>query len=276
MPALPFTQVDVFSEEPLGGNPVAVVHDADDLTSGQMQRFANWTNLSETTFLLRPSTSRADYRVRIFTTEQELPFAGHPTLGSVRAWLTAGGNPQIPGVIVQECGAGLVEVRVGEPHLAFAAPPLFRKGPLEAELLERLVAGLGISPADVVSGSHLHNGPQWVVLQVSDAATVLGLVPVPGPLAGLDVGVVGRHPAGHETQIEVRAFVSDGRTVVEDPVTGSLNAGVGQWLTDLPPRYVAAQGTAVGRSGRVHVERDGSRVWVGGATAVVVSGVVRP
>lgn len=274
MPTLPFTQVDVFSTEPLGGNPVAVVHDADTLTTEQMQRFANWTNLSETTFLLRPSTSGADYRVRIFTTEEELPFAGHPTLGSARAWLAAGGNPRDPGLVVQECGAGLVDVRVGAT-LAFAAPPLVRRGPLEPELLDRVVAGLGVSRADVVGSAHLHNGPRWVVLELSDAAAVLDLTPSPGPLAGLDVGVVGRHPDGHEALIEVRAFVSDGRTLVEDPVTGSLHAGIGQWLTDLPPRYVATQGTALGRSGRVHVERDGSRVRVGGATTVVVSGSVR-
>jgi PhzF family phenazine biosynthesis protein len=272
VPTLPFTQVDVFSREPVGGNPVAVVHDADELTTEQMQRFAAWTNLSETTFLLRPSTSGADYRVRIFTIDTEYPFAGHPTLGSARAWLTAGGTPRLHGTVVQECGAGLVDVRIGEPTLAFAAPPLGRRGPVEPELLARLVEGLGITSDDVVSSSHLHNGPQWVVLRLVDAATVLALRPTAGPLAGLDVGVVGDQPAGHETRIEVRAFVSGGSAVGEDPVTGSLNAGIAQWLDDLPDRYVAAQGTALGRSGRVQVERVDGQVWVGGAANVVVRG----
>lgn len=267
-----FSQVDVFSEELLGGNPVAVVHDADDLTTEQMQRFAAWTNLSETTFLLRPTTEDADYRVRIFTIDTELPFAGHPTLGSARAWLTAGGRTRNPGVVVQECGAGLVQVRITEPTLAFAAPPLVRRGPLAPELLQRVCDGLGISPADVLAGQHLENGPRWVVLQLADAATVLGLAPRVGPLAGLEVGVVGAHPIGHDAAVEVRAFVSDGRTLTEDPVTGSLNAGIGQWLSELPDHYVAAQGTALGRTGRVQVDRDADRVWVGGAATVVLRG----
>ena len=272
MRELRFTQVDVFSAVPLGGNPVAVVHDADDLTDGQMQRFAAWTNLSETTFLLRPTTPEADYRVRIFTTGAELPFAGHPTLGSARAWAEAGGTPRRPGVIVQECGAGPVEVRSTGSALAFAAPPLTRRGPLAPDLLARVLEGLGVGAGDVVASSHLVNGPEWVVVRLADAAGVLRLVPDPGPLAGLAVGVVGAHPEGHEAAVEVRAFVGEGATFVEDPVTGSLNAAIGQWLSDLPERYVAAQGGAVGRAGRVRVEREGGRVWVGGDTEVVLRG----
>lgn len=276
-----FSQVDVFSADPLGGNPVAVVHDADDLDEDTLRRFAAWTNLSETTFLLRPTDPRADYRVRILTPSEEFPFAGHPTLGSAQAWLAAGGAPRSSGVVVQECGIGLVEVRRDADRLSFRAPPLLREGPLSCELRDRLLVGLELREDDVLDGAHLDNGPGWVVLRVRDAATVLSVRPDPVVLAGLAVGVVGDHPAGahpdgDECAVEVRAFVSspDGGRVDEDPVTGSLNAGIGQWLSDLPSPYVASQGTALGRTGRVHVRRAGGHVWVGGAAHVVVSGNV--
>jgi len=268
-----FSQVDVFSTRALLGNPVAVVHDADGLSDETLRRFARWTNLSETTFLLEPTTTEADYRVRILTPSEEFPFAGHPTLGSARAWLEAGGTPRRDGVVVQECGAGLVQVRREGDRLSFAAPPLTRFEAVEPELLERLRQGLGV---EVVDASHLVNGPRWVVARVSDAATVLRLSPDPAELAGLDVGVVGPYSPGAECAVEVRAFVvsPDGRTLDEDPVTGSLNAAVGQWLDDLPARYTASQGTVLGRAGRVDVDRSPDTVWVGGATHVVVRGEV--
>lgn len=281
-----FTQLDVFSDDPLGGNPLAVVHDADGLPDATLRRFAAWTNLSETAFLLRPTDPGADYRVRILTPSEEFAFAGHPTLGAARAWLAAGGRPRRDGVVVQECGIGLVEVHVrsgGESgrgsvgdRLAFTAPALLRREEVGAELSARLRRGLGLSPGQVVAAAHLDNGPGWVVVRVPDAATVLGLRPDPAVLAGLAVGVVGNHPAGSATAVEVRAFSAspDGRVLDEDPVTGSLNAAVGQWLTDLPARYTAAQGTVLGRSGRVEVTREGGRVRVGGATRVVVEGTV--
>jgi PhzF family phenazine biosynthesis protein len=268
-----FSQVDVFSAEPLRGNPVAVVHDADELSDETLRRFARWTNLSETTFLLRPSTTEADYRVRILTPSEEFPFAGHPTLGSARAWLAAGGVPRREGVVVQECGAGLVEVRVDGDRLSFAAPPLTRFEAAEPELLERLHQGLG---TEIVAASHLVNGPRWVVARLADASAVLELRPDPAALAGLDVGVVGAYATGSECAVEVRAFVAsaDGLRLDEDPVTGSLNAAIGQWLVDLPARYTASQGTVLGRAGRVAVDRSGDTVWVGGATHLVVRGTV--
>jgi PhzF family phenazine biosynthesis protein len=271
-----FTQLNVFSAEPLGGNPLAVVHDAADLSSDQMRRFASWTNLSETTFLLPPSHERADYRVRIFTPSTELPFAGHPTLGSARAWLEAGGRPREDGVVMQECGAGLVEVRLEGGRAAFAAPPLIRQGTVEPELLERLRAGLGLRADEVMAAFWLDNGPGWIVVQVAGAKRVLAIRPQASPMAGLEVGVVGRHERGAEADVEVRAFSVDdaGTSVHEDPVTGSLNAVVGQWLTDLPATYIAAQGTALGRTGRVHVRRAGDQVWVGGETQVLIRGEV--
>lgn len=271
-----FSQVDVFSPTALGGNPLAVVHDAEGLQDSTLRRFAAWTGLSETTFLLPPTDPRADYRVRILTPTEEFPFAGHPTLGSAQAWLAAGGTPRRPGVVVQECGIGLVEVRREADRLSFQAPPLLRSGPLSPDLSGRLRVGLGLSADDVLGGAHLDNGPGWVVLRVRDAATVLGLRPDPVVLAGLAVGVVGDHPAGHECAVEVRAFgVSpDGDGVEEDPVTGSLNAGIGQWLQHLPADYLAAQGTVLGRTGRVHVSRSAGQVWVGGTARVVVSGEV--
>ncbi|MEJ2867019.1 PhzF family phenazine biosynthesis protein [Actinomycetospora sp. OC33-EN08] len=272
-----FTQVDVFTDELFAGNPVAVVHDADDLTDRQMAAIASWTNLSETTFLLRPTQRGADYRLRIFTPRRELPFAGHPTLGSARAWLEAGGIPDDGDGPVQECGAGLVRVRAGA-RLSFAAPPLVRSGPVDQADLEALTAGLGVD--DVVDAAWVDNGPGWVALLLPDAATVLALEPDLRALAehelGHAVGVVGPHPAGSDVAFEVRAFVP-AMGVGEDPVTGSLNAGLAQWLVPAghaPSSYVAAQGTALRRRGRVHIEHVDGPVWVGGDTVVGVSGTL--
>lgn len=265
-----FRQVDVFGSGPLTGNPVAVVHDADDLTTEQMQLFAQWTNLSETTFLLPPTQPGADYRLRIFTPSRELPFAGHPTLGSAHAWLEAGGEPQGEDV-VQECGAGLVTVRRAD-RLAFAAPALLREGPVEEADLDTITDALGITRADVVDSRWIDNGPGWLGVLLKDAQAVLALEPDRGRLGGLDVGVAGLWPAGGEVQLEVRAFDNQN----EDPVTGSLNASLGQWLAGslLPDEYVAAQGTAIGRRGRAHVRRVGEEVWVGGDTRTTVRGEV--
>lgn len=279
---LPFRQVDVFTAQPLRGNPVAVVHDAEGLTSEQMQRFAHWTNLSETTFLLPPTDPAADYRLRIFTPAEELPFAGHPTLGSAHAWLEAGGEPRTAGEMVQECGAGLVRLRGGD-RLAFAAPPLVRSGPASAEERAAVVRALGVAEADVLALAWIDNGPGWIGAVLPDAAAVLAVEPDWSAFAGLEVGILGRYadPAGGEPLVEVRAFCP-GLGVVEDPVTGSLNASLAQWLTGpdapdglaLPPAYVAAQGTRLGRRGRVHVSREGDTVWVGGDTVTVVAGRV--
>ena len=281
-PVLPFSQVDVFTDEPGAGpglgNPVAVVHDAEGLAEEQMQAFARWTNLSETTFLLAPRDPSADYRLRIFTPSRELPFAGHPTLGSARAWLEAGGQPG-GDHLVQECGAGLVRVRrdpAVDGRLAFAAPPLVRSGPVEPPLLARLRRGLHLAEDDVVDAAWTDNGPGWVSLLLRDADAVLALAPDLAELEGLDLGVVGPHPPGGEAAFEVRAFAV-GAGVDEDPVTGSLNAGLAQWLLaagHASAPYVAAQGTVLGRRGRVHVAVEGDDVWVGGGTLVGVSGRV--
>jgi PhzF family phenazine biosynthesis protein len=268
-----FRQVDVFTTTPYRGNPVAVVLDGGGLSTEQMQRFAHWTNLSETTFVLAPSTPDADYRVRIFTPVSELPFAGHPTLGTCHAWLGAGEDGG--DVIVQECAAGLVPVRRGEEGLAFAAPPLLRSGPVDDETLDRVVTQLSINRADVVDAQWVDNGPGWVAVLLADAVAVLAVRP--GPV-DLDIGVVGPHPAGSPASFEVRAFFPKDGSTVEDPVTGSLNASLAQWLLGsgrAESPYVAAQGTALGRAGRVHVHRDDDgAVWVGGGTVTCVTGDV--
>lgn len=279
-PVLPFRQVDVFSPRSLLGNPVAVVHDADDLDEETMAALARWTNLSETTFLLRPTVPGADYRLRIFTPGAELPFAGHPTLGSAHAWLEAGGEAGDPSYVVQECGAGLVRVRRGE-QLAFAAPPLIRSGPVDPVDVDRIVAALGVRPADIVDAAWIDNGPGWVGVLLRDGAAVLALEPDWSRFGDLRIGVAG--PGGSDgADIEVRAFCPQ-FGVPEDPVTGSLNAGLGQWLAGrvLPPSYVASQGVAIGRRGRVHVEAvprpegpDGPEVWVGGDTRTTIVGTV--
>jgi PhzF family phenazine biosynthesis protein len=272
---LQFSQVDVFSPEPLLGNPVAVVHDADDLSDDDMARFARWTNLSETTFLLSPTRADADYRLRIWTPGGELPFAGHPTLGSAHAWLEAGGVPADPDELVQECAAGPVRVRRGE-RLAFAAPPLVRSGAVSDEDRAAICRALRIEDAQVVDCAWVDNGPGWVGVLLSDAETVLALRPDPGAFGELEIGVVGPHaPGASDADVEVRAFVPT-MGIGEDPVTGSFNAGVAQWLAGdrLPSSYVASQGTVLGRRGRVHVTLEGEDLWVGGDTRLVIAGQV--
>jgi PhzF family phenazine biosynthesis protein len=268
--------VDVFGDVPLGGNPVAVVHNADDLTDEQMAAFARWTNLSETTFLLAPCVPAADYRLRIFTPGGELPFAGHPTLGSCFAWLEAGGHPQHVGLVVQECDIGSIDIRSTAGRLAFAAPPLLRTGPLEPELLQRLLQALNL-PADAVRAHQwVDNGPGWCALLLDSAERVRQVVPNYSAMSGLALGLVGPCSPSQDCDFELRAFVPD-MGVPEDPVTGSLNAGVAQWLIReglAPARYLASQGGCIGRSGRIYIESDGGQIWVGGTTRRVVVGTM--
>ena len=268
-------QVDVFGATPYAGNPVAVVLDSDGLDDEAMQRFASWTNLSETTFVVPPTVDEADYRVRIFTPVLELPFAGHPTLGTCHAWLEAGGAPRSGDAIVQECAAGLVEVRRSEDRLAFVAPPLVRSGPIEPDLVDRIAAMLRIERADVVDAQWVDNGPGWVAVLLPSAEAVLAVRP---GVVDLDVGVAGPYADGEPAAFEVRAFFPKDGSTVEDPVTGSLNASLADWLVRTgraQAPYVASQGTALGRVGRVHVSVDeGGRIWVGGATVTCLEGEV--
>ncbi|GAA4877796.1 PhzF family phenazine biosynthesis protein [Saccharopolyspora cebuensis] len=267
-----FRQVDVFTEVPCLGNPVAVVLDADDLGTDEMQRFARWTNLSETTFVLPPTRSDADYRVRIFTPAGELPFAGHPTLGTCHAWLATAGEQR--DVVVQECAAGLVDVRRTGAGLAFAAPPLVRGGDVDEADLDRVTAALGLDRTEVVDAQWADNGPGWVAVLLADAEAVLAVRPA-GPL-DLKIGVVGPHPPGSPEAFEVRGFFPVDGNAVEDPVTGSLNASVADWLLRTgraTAPYLARQGTALGRGGRVHVSTDDDgTIWVGGGTLDVLTG----
>jgi PhzF family phenazine biosynthesis protein len=274
-----FSQVDVFSTDPLAGNPLAVVLDGEGLSDEEMQRFALWMNLSETTFLLPPTASGADYRARIFSLGGELAFAGHPTLGSCHAWLEAGGRPAQDDRIVQECGVGLVPIRRIAAGLAFEAPPRWRSGPLEGADLERAVRILGLRPSDVVAAEWVANGPAWMALLLGSADAVLAVEARPDGGDPIDIGLVGPHPPGSGPAYEVRALFSDDRGAIrEDPVTGSLNASVAQWLLSsgrVSAPYVASQGTALGRRGRVHISQDeDGAVWVGGATTTVVRGTV--
>lgn len=270
----PFYEVDVFTGTPYRGNPVAVVLDADGLSTEQMQRVAHWTNLSETTFVLPPSVAGADYRVRIFTPVNELPFAGHPTLGTCHAWLSAGGSTTAD-MIVQECAAGLVPVQRTADGLAFAAPPLVRSGPVEDSLVEQIAAVLDIGRDDILDSQWVDNGPGWVAVMLADADAVLALRP---RFTDLHLGAVGPHLAGSPQAFEVRAFFAKDGAMVEDPVTGSLNASLAQWLLasgQATAPYVAAQGAALGREGRVHVSQDHDRViWIGGGTVTCVTGQI--
>lgn len=295
MSARPFKQVDVFTTTAYRGNPLAVVLDGSGLSTAEMQHFTNWTNLSECTFLLPPTpegaAAGADYRVRIFCPGRELPFAGHPTLGSCHAWLEAGGVPRGEHV-VQECGVGLVKIRRdavergGHDLLAFAAPPLIKSGPLDEADVQLIARGLGVARDDITAHAWCDNGPNWRGVMLRSAEQVLALRPDGAVLAGLDIGVVG--PRGKvgvvgasrsaDTQFEVRAFFPGNNGLTEDPVTGSLNAALAQWLIGdglAPERYVAAQGTVMAREGRVHIERDAhGTIWVGGASVTCIEGTV--
>ncbi len=271
----PFRQLDVFGSHAFSGNPLAVVLAAEGLTEDEMRRISVWTNLSECTFVLQPTSPEADYRVRIFSLEHELPFAGHPTLGTAKAWLDAGGVPADSSVVVQECGIGLVPVRVEGERLAFAAPPLVRTGPVEPAHLARVATVLGIDPAAIVDAHWADNGPGWIAVLLTDAEAVLTLRPDASAQPGRwDIGVVGPHPAGAEVAWEVRAFFGD-ESLREDPVTGSLNASIAQWLLAggrATAPYLAAQGTAMGRQGRISITTEDDTIWVGGRATVAVRG----
>ncbi len=267
-----FSQVDVFTHTPLFGNPLAVVHGADGLSDVQMQALARWTNLSETSFLLQPTDPAADYRVRIFTPSRELPFAGHPTLGSCHAWLGAGGRPRSAHV-VQQCGVGLVRIRRDGTRLAFAAPPLRRSGAVEPGVLAHIAHALGTDVSAFRASQWVDNGPGWVAVMFASRDELLAVRPDYVAMQGLALGAVAPWADG-EAQFEVRAFVADAGGY-EDPVTGSLNAGLAQWLIGAglaPPKYIASQGTALQRSGRVHVEAQGADTWIGGHSVTCVRG----
>ncbi len=270
----PFRQVDVFTHQPYNGNGLAVVMDGSGLSDEQMQAFARWTQLSETTFVLPPTLSKADYRVRIFTPGGELPFAGHPTLGSCHAWLEAGGRPQEPGQVVQQCAVGLVHLRREGAGLAFAAPAL-RRSPIDTALLPPIISALGLTPNQVLASQRLDNGPLWFGLLLDSADTVRGLQPDHAQLRalGTKIGVA----AAQGTDLLVRAFAAP-VGILEDPVTGSLNASLAQWLMDenrMPPHYRASQGGSVGRNGCIELQRDAhGQVWVGGTSITCIRGEV--
>jgi len=270
-----FSQVNVFSTESFGGNPLAVVHAAEGISEAEMAAFARWTNLSETTFLFPPTDPDADYLVRIFAPFGELPFAGHPTLGSCHAWLASGGKPRVAGMVVQQCGVGLVRVRCDGPRLEFAAPPLRRTGALEPDILAKIAKGLRVPISDIIEHQWADNGPGWCVVMLESARQVLSLDPDWVALAPLKLGVIGPHGPDHDAALEVRAFI--GGAGFEDPVTGSLNASVAQWLFGAglaKGAYVSAQGTTLQRSGRIYLRQDGEVVWVGGDVVDVIKGEI--
>ena len=265
----PFHLVDVFSQRAFMGNPVAVILDAPDADASELLTIARWLNLSETTFLLPPTTPEADYRVRIFTLEREMPFAGHPTLGSARAWLDAGGTPNDPDMLVQECGAGLVRIRRDRNQLAFAAPPLTRSGPVDDATVATIANVLNLPVDDIVEAQWCDNGPGWAAVMLGSADDVLAIKPATSHATRIDIGVVGPYPADHEYAFEVRALFSDHTGALrEDPVTGSLNAAVAAWMIDsgrIAPPFRLHQGGCVGRDGRIFVSQDkGGTLWVGG------------
>ena len=273
--------VDVFGSAPFSGNPLPVIANADALDTAEMQRITRWFGYSETAFLVAPTDPAADYRTRIFTLDRELPFAGHPTLGSCHAWLAGGGIPVDPDRIVQQCGAGLVELRWSGGSLAFAAPPLIRSGPVSESDLAAVADFLRIDCATIVEAQWIDNGPGWVGVRLASAESVLALDPRPHWPQRIEVGVVGLLPAGGEFAYEVRSFFSDQRgAIIEDPITGSLNASLAQWLTGtglVTPPYLARQGTAIGRDGRISIDRDPSgTIWIGGRTVTIASGRLLP
>lgn len=285
-----FQQVDVFTRQAYRGNAVAVVLEGNDISDAAMLEFTRWTQLSEATFVLPPTpegrAAGADYRVRIFCPDRELPFAGHPTLGTCHAWLQAGGQPRDAQQVVQECGAGLVKIQRHADQWAFEAPPLLRSGPLEASALGRMAKGLGLSMDDIEAHAWCDNGPPWQAVLLRSAQQVLAIEPDPATLAGWFVGVIGPHaPSNDLSELEegghidweVRAFFPGQGGFAEDPVTGSLNAALGQWLIGsgrAHPRYVARQGTRLGRDGRVTVAQQGHAVWVGGDCVTCMTGHV--
>lgn len=273
-----FQLVDVFGETPFSGNPLAVITLPEDPDTETLQRITRWLNLSESAFLLPPIQSGADYRVRIFTLDREMPFAGHPTLGSCHAWLAQGGQPHRPDVVVQECGVGLVTVRRSAAGLAFAAPPLLRAGPVDISELEEICGVLGITVQDVVASRWIDNGPGWLGLQLASAAAVVAVQPARAHTRRVDIGLVGLHPQGHPHAYEVRAIFSDPYgALIEDPVTGSLNASIAEWMIAeglVQAPYTASQGTRLARSGRIRIEHEaGGPIWVGGATLTLFAGM---
>jgi PhzF family phenazine biosynthesis protein len=269
--------VDVFSSHPLKGNPVAVVLDAEGLTDDQMQQLARWTNLSETTFVLPATDPEADYRLRIFTPGGELPFAGHPTLGSAHAWLENGGTPGRGDRVVQQCQAGLITVLRGEGMLSFAAPPTLRTGPIDEAEVGHIAAAFNIDRERIIDHQWVDNGPGWAVVRLATAQEVLDLKPDLALIPHAMVGAIGAYPEGSEHQFEMRTFAPK-VGVPEDPVCGSMNAGVGQWLTAggiVPGSYRVSQGAILGREGTIEITADGDgTVWVGGATSTIVRGVI--
>lgn len=271
-----FAQVDVFSTTPYLGNPVAVVLDGTDISDAEMQQMARWTNLSETTFILPTTTAEADYRLRIFTPGGELPFAGHPTLGSAHAWLEAGGIARNPALIVQECRAGLVRIRRHADQLSFAAPPTIRDGALDTAFLDRIVASFGITHDQVLAHQWVDNGPGWAVLQLATAQEVLALEPDLSLIPEDMVGVIGAHPEGSDHRFEMRTF-APGVGVAEDPVCGSMNASVGQWLVKtgaVTGPYTVSQGARANRAGTIYVTPDHDTLWIGGGCTTCINGYV--
>src|SRR5579859_1234869 len=265
-----FLEIDVFGASAYRGNPLAVVLDGTGLSTEEMQDFTRWENFSETSFILPPTSPEADYKVRIFTPGRELPFAGHPTLGTCHAWLSKGGKPKIPGVIIQECGAGNVAIRQKDGLLAFAAPPIVRGGPVDEDMLARLSRVLRVERSDFIDSQWVDNGPGWVAVMLKDSAAVLAVEPDfsqwdgPGPL---DVGLIGPSPAGSDVAFEVRAlFGGANGSTIEDPVTGSLNASLAQWLLSTgraKAPYKTSQGTRLGRQGRPHIDQDSDgTIWI--------------
>ena len=275
MSTFQLSQVNVFSTDPLGGNPVAVIHGAKGLGEARMFALARWTNLSETTFLLPPTNPLADYQLRIFSPGGELPFAGHPTLGSCHAWLCAGGKPKNSDVVIQQCKAGLVNIRKHNSLLEFSAPPLIRTGLLDDDTLIQISKALNLAPSDIIHHQWVDNGPGWCAVMLGSAQQVLDIKPNWAALAPLNLGVVGPHDPNFEANLEVRALV--GRGGYEDPVTGSLNASLAQWLMGaglIKSPYIAAQGTILQRNGRVHLRKDNDNIWVGGHVVEVIRGEI--
>ncbi len=275
MSTFQLSQVNVFSTDPLGGNPVAVIHGAKGLSEARMSALARWTNLSETTFLLPPTNPLADYQLRIFSPGGELPFAGHPTLGSCHAWLCAGGKPKNSSVVIQQCQAGLVNIRKHNSLLEFSAPPLIRTGLLDNDTLIKISKALNLASSDIVQHQWVDNGPGWCAVMLGSAQQVLDIKPNWAALAPLNLGVVGPHYSNFEANLEVRAFVGSGG--YEDPVTGSLNASLAQWLMGaglIKSPYIAAQGTILQRSGRVHLRKENDNIWVGGHVVEVIRGEI--